>query len=280
MQESLEKLFNELAMYLPRVAGALALLIGGWILAWLLSRLLRKGLEATKIDLAAERLNDIDIIQRAQIQIKPSSLLSRFIFYLLLLFVILATADTLGLKGTSEQIQNITSYAPKLLSALGIFILGIVLANFLRNVVFTTCRSLNIPSGKIISGFVFYFMFVTVSITALEQSGVDTSFLTNNLIILLTGVVLAFAIGYGLASRDTLQNILAANYNRKRFAIGDLIEIDALKGEIVEMDNSGITVQIDDNRQVVIPQSDFAQKRVFRFMGEDERQFFEESVPD
>lgn len=277
MQESLEKLLNELGTYLPRVAGAFALLVGGWLLAWLLSRLLRKGLEATKIDRAAERLNEIDLIQRAQIQIKPSRLLSRFIFYLILLFVILATADTLGLKGTSEQIQNVTSYAPKLLSALGIFILGIVLANFLRNLVFTTCRSLNIPSGKIISGFVFYFMFVTVSITALEQSGVDTSFLTNNLIILLTGVVLAFAIGYGLASRDTLQNILAANYNRKRFAIGDLIEINELKGEIIDMNSSGITVQVDAQRQVVIPQHDFAQQRVFRFTGDDEALFFEEN---
>lgn len=274
MQESLEKLLSELGTYLPKVAGALALLIGGWLLAWLLSRLIRKGLEATKIDRAAERLNDIDIIHRAQIQIKPSYLLSRFIFYLLFLFVIIATADVLGLKGTSAQIQNITNYAPKLLSALGIFVLGIVLANFLRNVVYTTCRSLNIPSGKIISGFVFYFMFVTVSITALEQSGVDTSFLTNNLIILLTGVVLAFAIGYGLASRNTLENILAANYNRKRFAIGDLIELEDLKGEIVDMDNSGITVQVDELRQIIIPQSDFARCRVFRFTGEDDAAFF------
>lgn len=262
--DSTLSLGNQFTSALPKIAGAIALLLGGWILAKVLERLIRKALEAIKIDKLAARLDEIDLVRQTNLSIRPSIILSKTIYYVLLLLFIVAASDSLNMPVVSKQISNIVEYTPKLISAFTIFILGLVVSNFLKNIVHTTGKSLNIPSARIISSAVFYFLFITISITALEQGGMNTSFLTDNIKIILAGVVLAFAIGYGVASRDMARNILAASYSRKKFAIGDRIQFEDVIGEIVELDSTTVTIETE-NGEVLIPQARFMHERVRRF---------------
>ena len=63
--------------------------------------------------------------------------------------------------------------------------------------------------GKIISGFVFYFLVVIITITALDQIGIDTSIITSNVVLILGAILLAASISYGIASKTILSNMLA-----------------------------------------------------------------------
>jgi uncharacterized protein YacL len=167
----------------------------------------------------------------------------------------------LGMPVVSQMVSDLIAYLPRLLSALVLFVLGIYLAEFVKNIVQATCNALGIPSAKIIANFVFYLIFLTLTISALAQASIETSLITSNLTVILGGVILAFAIGYGFASRDTMANFLASFYSKNKVKVGDFIAIDGSKGKVVAMDSSSITLQ-GDGKIIVIPLKKLTSEKV------------------
>jgi small-conductance mechanosensitive channel len=68
--------------------------------------------------------------------------------------------------------------------------------------------------------------------------------------LLIGGIILAFAVGYGFASKDILANILSSFYNKNRYEEGQIIQIDEVKGQIVSLDSTSITLQTGDTKTV------------------------------
>ena len=91
-------------------------------------------------------------------------------------------------------------------------------------------------------------------VTSLTQIGIDTDFISNNLSIIIAGCVFAFALGYGLASKDMMSNFLASFYSKEKIKIGDLVSIDNVKGEVIKIDGSSLTL-LTANSKVIIPLS-------------------------
>jgi len=265
--DRLRALFDQFLAEVPRIAGALALLIIGWILAKLFAYFIRR----LKVDRLAERLNEVELFDKMNVQIKPSVILSKVVYYLILLLFVVAATDSLELQMVSEQISNLIEAIPEIVKGIIIFIGGVVLASLVKNIIITTTRSLNIPSGKIIANTVFYFLLITVAVSALSQANIaETNFIETNIHIILGGIVVAFGIGYGFASRDVLANLLAGTYTRSKFKIGDEIEVQNLRGIVVDMDATSVTIQSGD-RNIIIPQSVIIREKVqvFRPKGPD-----------
>lgn len=94
---------------------------------------------------------------------------------------------------------------------------------------------------------------IFISITSLNQAGVDTTLFTSNITLIIGGALLAFAIAYGFASRDILTNILASFYMREKYKVGSKIKINQIQGVIENSDTLSITIVTDDNRKLIIP---------------------------
>lgn len=167
-------------------------------------------LKKMQLDRFTEKLNEIDIIYKSNIKLELSSMLSKTLYYLLLLIFIVAATDILGMPALSQLMQDIIAISPNLITALAIvLIVGNPVGRCTQSMVLSACESFGIPSGKLIASFVFYFVFLSVLMSALAQAKIDTRFITANISIVLAGAVLAFAIGYGFASKDVVANFLA-----------------------------------------------------------------------
>jgi small-conductance mechanosensitive channel len=260
--ELLKELLAGFIAVIPNLFGALALFIIGLIVAKVVSKGLKKLLSSLGADKLAERLNEIEIVYNSNIRLVPSVLFSKIAYYFLLFIFAVAAADVLKMPAISSLMGDLLNYVPILISALAVFIVGLLLSDFLKNIVKTTCDSLGIPSAGLISNVVFYFIFLNVVMIALSQARIDTEFIQSNLSILFGGVVLAFAIGYGFASRSIIANFLASFYNKGKVQIGDTIGINGLKGEVIDIDNSTLTLQLADGRQVLIPLSKLASENI------------------
>ncbi len=251
MQDTLAEQSGMFIATLPRVIGAILLIVIGRWISRLLARIVRKLLEKVGVDKLAAKLNEIDLIHKSKLQLVPSKLVSTIVYYILFFIVILIATDVLGMQAISDMMNNVLAYIPSLVSALLVFFVGILLADFLKRIVQTTCNSLGIPAASLIANVVFYFLFLNVAMITLSQARVQTAFIEENLSIILGGVVLAFAIGYGFASRPVLSNLLAAYYNKGKVSIGDRIVIEGVEGDIIAMDNSTITVQAGEIMTIV-----------------------------
>ena len=157
--------FSEAA---PKLLFARLILLLGRIVAGLVRRVVQRVLASLRVDRLAEQLNDIDIVQRTGMKIQISGVISQMVFYVLMLgFVIFAT-DMLGIPAITDMVRDVIDYLPALFSAFVLFLLGLFLADMVRGAVQTTCQSMGIPSAKMIGTAVFYFLFITIAVSALS----------------------------------------------------------------------------------------------------------------
>ncbi len=275
VKEKLLEVGGQLIGVLPSLLGALTVLIVGWLFAKLFSRIIEKILKAIKVDTLAEKFKSIDVLD--DITIKPSVIISRILYYLIMLIVVAVSADLMALKILSTQVESLIEYIPNLITAGLIMVFGLLLANMVKELLSTTFRSLGISSGSIISNFVFYFLFITIALSALSQASIKTAFIENNLTIIIGGIMIAFAIGYGYASRNVMANFLGSLYSKPKFRIGDIIEVNEIKGKIIGMDNTSMLLRTADDRRIVIPLSLLTHNKVEIFENLDEATLIDES---
>ena len=259
--ELLQELLGSFLAIVPNLLGALAIFIIGLIVSRLVTKLVRRLLASIGIDRLAERLNEIEMVSKSNIKLVPSVMLSKLVYYFLLFVFIIAATDVLNMEIISELMSDILNYIPILVSALFVFVIGLLVSDMLKNVVKTACDSLAIPASNLIANVVFYFVFVNVAMIALSQAQIDTDFIQDNLSIILGGIVLAFSIGYGFASRNIVANFLASFYNKGKVQIGDVIQIDGEEGEIVAMENGTMTMLVD-GKDVMLPLSKLATEKI------------------
>jgi len=261
MLSSLQAFGQSFMQAMPGILGALFLLISGWFIARMASYLFRKLLHLVKFDAIANRINANEMLSKANISLTPAHIVSKFVYWIILLLFFVTATDTLGWTVVSEQISKLIGFLPTLLSGIVLFILGIYIATFFRDVLAAATSSLGVGGGKIISGFVFYFLVVIVTITALDQIGIDTTIITSNVVLILGAVLLSASISYGFASKQILANLLASFFSRKTFKVGQHIKIEDVEGEIIQIDSITLTVQTPTDK-VVMPAQELITRRV------------------
>ena len=251
--DSLQSLARTFMTALPRVFAALIVLLIGWLIARLLSRVVERLLVAIKFNKLSDEVGANDFLSRANVTMTPASLIGKFIYWIIILVVIITAADTVGWTAVSTEISKLLSYLPQLLAAIVFFIIGFYIVTFIRDLVAGATRSLGISAGRIISAVVYYLLLFIVTLTALNQAGVDTTIITSNMLVIVGSVMLAAAISYGFASRDVLANILAGFFNRRNLEIGQTIEVDGQRGRVVAITSLAVTIQVSDNEKLIIP---------------------------
>jgi len=256
MQESrlfqlVQSLLQDIVSFIPNLLGAILIIFIGWIIARIIRKTLQKVLKAIGLDKIGDQIEKIDFVRKSGVQIKPSKVFASMVYYLLMLIFIVAGTDVLGMPAISQLMSDVLTYAPNLIVAIMIMGIGLLIADFLKNLVHTTCKSIGIPAYSMIASIVFYFVLINVLILALSQAKIDTDFLKNNLSLILGGIIFAFALGYGIASKDLASNFLASFYLRNKFNIGDEITIEGINGEIVEIDTNYVKVKTSKSTQLV-----------------------------
>ena len=261
LTDNLQTLFTSMFAVLPRLFGAVVFVILGFIIARFAAKLVKTAIVKFGIDKLGEKLLDIELVSKSNIDFKISTILSKIIYYFMLLIFIVAATDIVGMPAISNLFNDILNWIPNLLVALVILVLGLLFAELIRKAVHTACDSLGIPSARLISMLAFYFLFINIAISALAQAQIDTSFISSNISILIGAAALAFAIGYGLAAKNVVANFLASYYTKDKFNVGDQIRIDGVEGVISDMDRSTITL-VSDGKKILIPLNKIASEKV------------------
>ncbi len=253
----LEKLLEQFIQFAPNLLGALLIFIVGFIILRIVKRLIKVLLKKLNIDaLADNSVNKIDFLASNNIRIVPSSLIGQIVYYFGLLIVLVAATDVLKMQAVSELVTGAVDYVPFLITALTLLIVGLFIADFVQDISLVALRSLNVPSAKFVAGFIFYFILLNVLMLALEQAKINTDFITSNLSIILAGIVFAFSIGYGLASKATMSNHIAYFYNRSKVSIGDIITIEGKEGTVEGIDNTALVISTkDEDKKIIVPLS-------------------------
>ncbi|MCL7764426.1 small-conductance mechanosensitive channel [Polaribacter sp. Z014] len=257
----LETLWTNFTDFLPQLLKGIGFLIIGWLLIKFLLYIIKKALGYTKIDNLPEKLHVDEIFGESSLKIQPTKIIITAIKWVLILIFIIVGSELLGLRMVSEQLSNLIGYLPRLISALVIFAVGIYVANLVKKALTAMFKSLELTGGNLVGNIAFYLIAIVVTVTALNQAGVNTDLITSNLSIILGAILASFTIAFGLGSRDVIKRLLFGYYTRKNIKEGDKVIINGLEGTVGLIDNICV-VLITEKGKVIIPIKDIVDNQI------------------
>lgn len=261
----LDEAGNQLGGFIPRIGGALLLLVVGIILAWVVARLLRRGLRMAGLDSTAERYGVADVLERAGLGRSLSRLVGVALRLALSVVVVFAALSLLGLQFLSASLNEGILFIPRLITALLIVLVGVVVAALVRQWLERGSVQMNLPIA--IGPTAQIVLVALFGLTAANQVGISiVPLLTVALIAFLT-VAITLALAFGLGSREVARSLSAARYARADFEVGQTVRVADARGTIVRIDSAATTLQ-DGEEFIRVPNHLLVEHVVVREAGD------------
>lgn len=252
---------EQLGSFLPRLGGALALLIIGVILARLIGRLVRKALEAAGADDLAERWGVNRVLSRAGLPPSLSRLTGTALRIGLTVVVIIAALSLLGLQFLSVSLNAGVLLLPKLLTALILLLAGLVVAALVRDRVDRLTEQMDLPValGRVAqAGLIAVF-----AITAAAQLTIATLPLLVLLGIATLALAGSFTLAFGLGGRDVARAVSAGRYARTAVQPGQRIRVAGISGEVEAVESAATLLRTEAGELVRLPNNMLLEHPVF-----------------
>jgi small-conductance mechanosensitive channel len=234
---------EELGGFLPRIGGALLLLIVGLLVAALLGRLFRRALERLGADTLAERWGVQRVLAQAGLGESLSKLLGRVLRIALSLVVIFAALSLVGLQFLSDALNQAVLFLPSLLAAGALLLAGIVLGGFAREWADRLAYQMDLPLplGRIAQ----IAVVAVFAITAAAQVAVSTAILMVLVALLVAAIGATFALAFGLGGREVARELSAGRYLRTAYRTGQEISFGDVHGRIESIDTAATVLRTE-----------------------------------
>lgn len=184
-------MMNGFMAYLPKIIGAVIILLIGLFIAKLVKELLRPLLDKTKLNSWLEKLG-LDVKK-----VNVSEVLVNIVYAVIAIFFAVEALNTLQLEVLSNIGAEIIRYLPLAVSAAIIVLLAYLLGSWAEGALVRNFRT-----SKATAFVVKTIILVIGAFITLYQLGVAPALINAAFIILLGAVGVAFAIAFGMGGRD------------------------------------------------------------------------------
>jgi hypothetical protein len=200
--DTTREFLHQAAAFLPRLALALIVIACGWLIAKAVRFAIERGLRAVNFNVLTERAGTDHFLQRAGLRGDTTTLFGLLGYWIVLIAALIIACNGLGLTYIPDLLQRVELFTPKLVVAGLILVFGSYFARFVGEAVDTYCVGAQIPDADMIGRLVRYLVMTFVLMIALSQMEVGGDFIQRAFLIVLAGVVLAFALAFGLGGRE------------------------------------------------------------------------------
>jgi len=249
---SLETFYQNFAEMLPYILKGALFLVVAVLVYWLIVFILNNLLKLLKTDKLDAKINEMELLKGSSINVNIRKIIVGTIKFLLILVFVIVGADLLDLHMVSELVGNLLEYLPKFFIAVLIFVGGTYLASQAKRLIQNMLKSFDSNGSKAVGAIIFYLIFIFVCITALNQAGVNTEIISNNVSFILGALLITITLAVGLGSRDIVYRLILGFYTKKNLEVGMKIQIDEQVGIIESIDNICL-VLITENERIVFP---------------------------
>ena len=181
-------------------------------------------------------------------------------FWLVFLSVFILISDILGLTLVANWMESFLEYSPNILAAILIVLIAVFAGRVLAEVISSVSKKVGLTYGRTLGRIVQYLILVTAIIIAIDQIGIEISFLITLIDIVVAALLFGAALAFGLGARTVVSNILAVFYVRKMYKPGDKIRIGDIQGKITRIDSTAVLLDTDGG-QVMVPAKEFNESK-------------------
>ncbi|MBC2606591.1 mechanosensitive ion channel family protein [Pelagicoccus albus] len=253
VKTALTEMANDFAQFLPKLLLALILLVIGYAIAKVLSKLVRIVFEKLGVNSLLEKSGFTGQLQRAGIKASPGTFIASLVFWVTMLFVIKIAAQSASIQDISDIIIAIISFMPNAITAGLIMLFGFIAADIIKNAVFNALDQMGLEYARTLSKVIFGFIFVLILTVALSKINIQTELLNATVQILLGSLALALALALGLGLKRLAGSIVSGVYSRDIYKVGTVVEFE---GEDMTISGIGpVTTKLKrkDGGFVIVP---------------------------
>jgi hypothetical protein len=237
---------DRLLLQLPDLLGALGFLFVGWLLARLLRAVTARG--AALVDALIARS-----APRVRWRTGRSVLvLGNVVYWVVLLFFVVAAAQTLGLAGFADWLTRLLDHLPTVLAGVLIIAVGYVLSGFVADIVRATVTAVAEPQRATLARLAQGATLVLALLVGADQIGLKVTWVAILGLLLAGSMIGAVTIAASLGARGYVANLIGAHYLRQSLQLGQQVRIGAHLGQVVDVSATSLVLQTSDGR-VMLP---------------------------
>ena len=254
--DTLEGALAQVLAHLPAIMGAFLLVAVGWITAKLLGFVLRTLTDKALSRLPSEQALATALDASGTRAIAPK-LIGSFVFWIVLLLFVVAAVEILGLPVLTELFGRLAAYLPNIIAAAALLIAGLAAGRLARGAAKKGAIVFHLePQAKALAGVAHALVVSIAGVMALEQLGVQGGLLEMVLGVTLGSVLVAGGLAFALGARTAVANIVAVRYVAQLCQVGQGIEIDGIRGSIVQITPTAVVIETEEGR-VIVPAARF-----------------------
>ena len=158
--QGIEDAWSDVASFVPKLLGFLAILIIGWFVAKAIAKIADAALERVGFDRAVEQGGIKKALSKSKYD--ASDIVGKVVFYALFLMVLQMAFGVFGTNPVSDMIESVVAYLPKVFVAIVVVVLAAAIAAAAKTLIESTLGGLsygralaNVTSGAIVAVGVF-----------------------------------------------------------------------------------------------------------------------------
>jgi hypothetical protein len=194
--------------YIPRLVGALVVLIIGLIVAAGLDALVEKIFATIRLDTFLEKLGLKPIFERAGLKLRGAYFLGKLVYWFVVIAFLLAVSDSLGLYALSGFLSSVLNYLPNVIAAVLILLASLVVGNFLRRIVTASVLSAKLHAAHFLGMLVWWVVIVFGFLAALSQLNIASAMVQTLVTGFIAMLALAGGLAFGLGGKDYANHLL------------------------------------------------------------------------
>ncbi|HEV3387421.1 MAG TPA: mechanosensitive ion channel domain-containing protein [Solirubrobacteraceae bacterium] len=242
---------QDLGAFIPRLGGAIALLLIGLLLTRLIARLLLRAMQAAGLDRLADHGGVTSVLQASGLGGSLAGVIARAIRIFLTIVVVFAALSLLGLQFLSVSLNQAILELPRLFIAAALVLAGAVVAGAARQRTDRLTYQLDfpVPLGQIVQ----VSILAIFAIIAAAEIGISTELLLILIGVLVAAVAGTFTLAFGLGSRDVARALSAGRYLRHDYRVGQEIGFGDVRGRITRIQSTGTMLDAGEGRSIRVP---------------------------
>ena len=207
LDESTVRVLSQIASLLPGMLALIVALLLAAILAALLGFALRRFLRGISFDEQLNRWGFTGIAEWSP-RNSPAVLLTRIVSWSIVALGFVVGLAAFDATLTSRLAFHLFAYIPNLVAAVGLVIVGAILARYLARSVLIESVNMNLQYARLLSVGTKWMVMVLTAAMALEHLRIGGGIVRLAFGILFGGIVLALALAIGLGSKDVVRRSL------------------------------------------------------------------------
>ncbi|MDD3728988.1 MAG: hypothetical protein PHH17_01565 [Candidatus Pacebacteria bacterium] len=202
-------LWQGFLVFIPKLTGSLLVFLIGWIIAAGLGKLVAEILRKLGLNSVFEKESWKEAIEKAELKIDVAGFIGSIFKWVLVIVFLLAAIEILGLRQFADFIVSVLNYLPNVLVAAIMFVVAIIIADFLEKITKASVERVWSGYGNLLGTLVRWSIWIFAVLTILYQLKIAPELI----LILFTGVValitVAGGIAFGIGGKDIAAEFLS-----------------------------------------------------------------------